>query len=639
MRRLLIAFWALVLIVFAYVINVRTSFSLGDKYYDEKVDFEETIDVDLGENIIEQEIKVDHDNFDGVMLYFSQPDERHFNDDYTEIYVKATISDQDNRVLDSHNIEYAFWDDGRDCIKIRFPEVSQSSGEKYILKIEPYNNNFDHPVLKLAKKTDDSYGKTTINGEESSYGIVYQSTFYNPSARTAAMVITVIVSIIILIALLFVLKIKRVENIYFVIALVCGVLMVFVFRPFFGYDEADHLARIYDISNGNLFPTRDAHNWPVAYLPSGFMDVSLGNYKQISDNLGNESTGANTYPNNMEYTGVYSPLSYLYQIPVMWLARIITNRPVVWTYIMRIGQLLISVLLIREIIKRARVGQKIIFVTALLPAVMDAVSFVSADTIFTIACLAMIVKVLNMLHDRSKLNRRNILILSICSLFVAIGKLMFFPLIFCLYLIPMSTQKKKDYLKISLIIAPILVLVFAWSFLASSFMFGAQGANAGHQISHYLANPIELVQVMAYSLYHSSGNHLSDLFGGNNAWYGPSINDGSLLPITFAAIFVLLALNEKFELTKRQRWLVFAIVAVEICCIAGSMLLVCMPPFHNEIVGIQGRYFTMLLPFAALLLARKKNNISLDVWRFVPMIIGLSYLVYIFRIIPVMCGA
>jgi Predicted membrane protein (DUF2142). len=440
-----------------------------------------------------------------------------------------------------------------------------------------------------------------------------------------------------LVASIFILRIKKLENIFLVIALVCGIILIFVARPFYGFDEADHLARIYDISNNHFFPTIDDDGWPVASVPSGFTSEYYGSYAKILRGLKYETKGEYGYKNNMEYTGVYSPLSYVIQIPMMWLARIITNRPVAWTYIVRIGQLVISALLVREIIKRAKVAQKVFFVIALLPATMEALSFVSADTIFSIATLALVSTTLNIVCAREKIDKNNKSILLLSALFVASGKLVFAPLIFVLFLIPMHTKKKKDYLRVIFTIVPILLLVLFWNALASPYMMGAQGLNAGHQISHYLSNPLEFVQVMGYSFFHSSGNHLSDLLGGNNRWYGPTINDGSLLPIIFAIMLIIVMLNEKFELSKGQRWLIAGIMVVEIGFIMGVMLLVCMPPYHSEIVGVQGRYFTMLIPFAAMLLARKKNNLQFDIWRYVPLVIMMTYMIFAFRIVLPMC--
>ncbi|MCQ2570745.1 MAG: DUF2142 domain-containing protein [Candidatus Saccharibacteria bacterium] len=637
MKRIFFVIWFLITVASFFVIGNYCQNYYSDSFYSEKVDFEDSIAYNLRENSFEQDIVVDNDNFSGVNLYFTRPGDAFIDADYVEGYVKFELFDEKNNLVDGYNIEYLFYDSGRDRIRIKVPTISDSKGKIYHLKLSSYRD-FGSLFFTLAKKTNDSYGETIINDEASEYGIVYESLYDGVALKTLMMVIAGVISIIIFVALLFIFKVTKLENIYLLIAMTCGIVLIFVANPYYGFDEADHLAHIYGISNGQILPERSEEGWPIVRVPGEFTDVLVNNYQRISQHIGSEADYENYFENNMEYTGVYSPLSYVFQVPLMWMARLATNRALVWSYIVRFGQLLIGVFLTREIIKRAKVGQKIFFAVALLPAYMCAMSFVSADCIFSIASLALFSTILNIINGHAKFNKKHAVLLFICALFAAVGKLMFFPLIFTLFLIPMTTKKKQDYKRVIMMILPILAIVLIWNLIAAPYMVSAQGINSGHQISYYLTNPIELIQLLAYSFFNSFGNHMSDLFGGRNAWYGPTINDGSLLPIIFAAIFALIVMNEKFEITKRQRYLILAIVGIEIACIMGSMLLVCMPPYHNEIVGIQGRYFTMLLPLIALLVVRKKNNLQYDFWRYVPATLLLCYLIYLLRFIVRMCS-
>lgn len=638
MKKLLFFVWAVIAIVFAYLVNFNSEGFYGINDFDGKVDFDDTVSYDLRKNIIEQEIVVAHNSFDGVAIYFEKPGERFiFNDEYYSAYFRFELYEGD-KYIDGYSVEYAFPDDGNDRIRLRFPEIRDSAGKTYRLKIYSYHDNGFTADIKLAKKTSSDYGRTLVNGEESEYGIYYSTYYQNHGYKMLASIVTIIVAIVTIITALCLLKVKKLENIYFVIALVVGVMLTFIARPYYGSDEGDHLARIYSVSNGFNLPPRSAdEGWPVVSVPVNLSGYYMNNYKEIAEKINSETNGYDYFWNNMEYTGVYSPFSYIIQVPIMWLSRIITNKPVLWIYMMRLGQLIICAFLIREIIKRTLVGQKLIFIVALLPASICAITFASADAVFSVACFALVSEILSIIKGGRAIDKKSATILWLSAFFVAIGKLMFFPLIFLLYLIPMETKLKKDYKKITLMIVPILAVVLIWNLVASPLITSSQGVNSGHQIAYYFSNPIELFQVLVHSFFNSFGNHLSDLFGGKNGWHGSFISDGSLLPIIFAVLTLYVIFSEKIELSKKQRTLVLAILVVELLCIMMSLLLVCMPPYAEEIVGIHGRYFAMLIPLFALLVARKGNQLKYNAWRYIPSVILLCYMIYIFRLVLEIC--
>lgn len=135
-----------------------------------------------------------------------------------------------------------------------------------------------------------------------------------------------------------------------------------------------------------------------------------------------------------------------------------------------------------------------------------------------------------------------------------------------------------------------------------------QGVNTMYLLKYYLHHPFELVQIIIYTFQHQFGNFINDVFGGFNKVYGSIIQDGSIFPIVFLIMYIVLVIKGENKLKDRPKIILGLILIATYILISLSLLLACTPIDKNEIYGIQGRYFIMFLFPIYLIFSNNRNK-------------------------------
>ena len=587
--------------------------------------------VDVNHHSLRQTIHVDRDNFSGIRVHSDVVKNKHAYSSWVEVYFKVSLYDGDE-LVDSYKYEKLFTDSDRaGHFDFEIEPIANSAGKDYELVIEPY---YDYDRIVEFSLIDMDIGESTakIDGEESGYSIAYEI-IYRRNHLTFYLLFVFILLVAQFIAIWLLSKNKKIEIKYAIIAITVGTTCAIIMPTYYWHDELFHYTRVYDIVNGHIIPETD-DGWPVAYIPNKDLYLGFNRYEQVHEKFLDEEKANELEEFDQEFSGVYSPISYIPSIIALAFAKaIMPDTAIYWTYIMRVVQLLCCVLIVYFAIKKTPIFKRTFAIVALIPAFLCATSFMSPDGILFSFLLLLFAQIFEIMKSRKKISKKQFLVLLASSVVVSITKLVYFPFVFAMLLIPFSRKMRGDKARIISIIILSFAITFVWNVFAVALLSGGQGVNMWYIISYYLKRPFELLQIMVYSFFKYGGNHINDLSALGDDAFMANIYDGTIVPVLFTFVIALTFFNEKSQLNKKSKIILGLILLATFGLISLSLLVACTPVRFTEIMGIQGRYFLPFIPVLAFIFANKKNNISEKVYEYLPEIILLIYFIYEMRIV------
>lgn len=588
----------LVLFVAFYACRFTSARLYTSKNFDinEVTEFKKT---DVKHNSYRQEFVASNDNLAGFRLY-PEINKARNKDYWTESYVNVGLYDfESNQLIAEHKYEKIFSNSYEYSLDFPIEKIPDSKDKKYYILIEPYFESDIYISDFIIGKIDNNPAelKLFINGEESEYTFFVDSLYEDDGPIILFGAIAFFVTLFFIIASILLKKTDKLENRYMIIALCIGLCLAAVASPFCGSDENSHYSRALAISNGEIITKTNEDGWPVTKMKPTEFFLGFKKYYQVGENYGLINQDEEDIEVDMEFAGVYSPLSYIAALPGLLLAKIIAPQSsTLRVHLMRIVQLVLCVIIARYAIKIAPYGKKVLFGVALLPPFIQSFCFVSADALLFACSLLLFAQILEIINSKKTISRKQYVILGLCSVIVSISKLVYFPLVLLLLLILINkktTRVEKGCL--IGIVAVSLAVTVGWNLIAVSMLTSGQGANAGYAISYYLTHPIELLQMLLHTNYLYGGNHIADMMGGANGAFTATIFDGAILPYVFLGLTATLIFNEKQKLNNKSRVLIFSVIALIFLLICLSLLVACIQVGYPNILGIQGRYFIPLL--------------------------------------------
>lgn len=560
------------------------------------------------DEVIVQKIAAKEDNFYKVKLYLNGiRDSVYENDECKELYAVFSIEDENHNVIEKYKVSRVFLEEDG-TVPFVFKPIEDSKGKIYYLKLESYKNQ--NINMKFAVNNTQEQYEMWIDDKLTDNSLLYLTSYKTDYDNSIFLIVTFIISCIFISLTIIFIKMKfNMEKQYLFLAICISFLMIFLSSPFAGHDEISHWGRVYELSRGNLISdVKD--DWLYASVPNA--DIGFGKYSEISLHM--NPNGQDTKI-DMQYTSVYSPISYLPQIIGLNIAKVILPNSFYWSYFVRITQAIFCIICTYFAIKWIPVGKKIVFFIGLLPTYIQATSLISADACLVSSSILFIAKILQVSLSKDKIKRKDYILLFILSATLALSKLVYIPL--CLLLLFIPYKRKEGKKEIGIILILTLCITILWNGIALNSLMQGQGGNTSYYIKEILTNPIHFLQITFYSFFNQIGNHISDLFGGQNRWQSNIIYDSTIIPLLFFILYIYLTFNEdKDILNKKEKRYLSIILIITYVLISTSLYISCTPIYHDEIIGIQGRYLLpFLLPIYFLIpKGNKKTKINLSIF-------------------------
>ena len=409
----------------------------------------------------------------------------------------------------------------------------------------------------------------------------------------------------------------KVHQLFLVFASVLGILLVFATPLGAVPDEMGHFRRAYEIAEGHFVSNHNEQGRGGNYLPKAINDLDI--FSNISGTTKGDYTYESLLPllnnsdNRDEYvfqdfgtTALYSPLAYTPQVIGIEIGRVFNLSIAISMYLARLFNLLFWIVVLYFAIKFIPIGKSVICLLMLSPISLQAAASCQIDAFTNVVIIGMISFVLYEMKKAKLLSHREKIVAIALSVALALSKIVYLPLCFLLVLLPRSCFKSRKNKVVSLIVifALATILNLAWLAIASKYLVEFQpGVDTPAQVHYIFTNPFRYILVV-FRTYAENG--LAYLIGSilpNLGWFHILTSQTYAIILAFFALYVYLSEDKaEMKITPPQKLVIFVVTATIIALTSTSLYVQWTALKAPIISGIQGRYFTALLPLGLLLI-------------------------------------
>jgi uncharacterized membrane protein len=407
---------------------------------------------------------------------------------------------------------------------------------------------------------------------------------------------------------------EKIQNLFVFLAIIFGLSFLALIPPFQVPDEMTHFLRSYQVAEGGWISVKKGA-LSGGELPTGLWQI----YRDFSDLPGHRDRkvrlsfadyrdrfGQTLDRSRREFVGFpntsnYSALVYLPQAAGIYLGNVFGGSALTLFYLGRLANLLAWIALIYWAIRSAAFFPCVLLVSAMLPMSLQQAASLSADALVNGTCTLYVVLCMKhaLLRDK-RIEGRELALLAILSLAVALMKQAYLPLVLMVWLIPSSrfSGRGSRILFASLVSLGALLAFGAWAYVVTQVAVPMRAeAQPLHQLQSLLRHPLDFLALTARTYVANSLGYLEQ-FLGQLGWLDVVL-PRSLIGLLAASLLATSLLDQNPELDIPWRLKISYLGIALLCLLSLSMAIwvTWTPPGAALIDGIQGRYF---IPFALL---------------------------------------
>ena len=401
--------------------------------------------------------------------------------------------------------------------------------------------------------------------------------------------------------------ISRVEGFLILIILTFGIPTVLLIPPGAGYDEEDHLVRVWELAALSFIPAQMSARemrYPIMFRDLAYRQQSVAGI--VDPDFWQRYAGTSLYERGYVHReintkSVYSPALLLPQAIMMRFGRQADLPALSLFYLCRFASLSSYLILSWLAIRWIPFGEWILLVLATSPMALFQAATISPDAISNGIGFLFIAGCLRVAESKEIGWREwGSLIILIFLLFLA--KLNLLPLILLPFLlIPASRfiNKRMYAFLLGITITLFLTEVAGWNIITSTRLdpLLANDANLTVQTQYILSHPLLFLQIVLMDFLANGLVYFQEWINGYGYYYWtpPLVVSIFFLLSLAAAIWIASStdrVNRKFRIV-----FILTFVAGYLATIA-SLYLTFTPVGSDQIFGVQGRYF---IPLALLL--------------------------------------
>lgn len=404
------------------------------------------------------------------------------------------------------------------------------------------------------------------------------------------------------------------EKIFLVFVLFIGLFMVFFIPPFQSQDEPNHFKRAYSVALFKFFPVRNIDSTLGGSLPCALQDFinaasdtgsevvyaqsgyrySFSEFKKLLHlKIEKDKQCFLNYPN----MAIYSPAAYLPQSAGILAASLFTQKVLFMFLTARIFNLLFFALLCFYAIKTTPYLKWVFVLVLSCPMSLALASSLSADAVLSGCCALFFAKVLEALSSHKTVNGRDILVLAVLGLIIALTKQSFWFLLF-IFLIPKDSFKNNYSAALAAVLVPSFCFYVLWSLFASSVMVPLNDSDSASHIAYITAHPLSFCVLVFKTVFNTEVLYQAIGVLGWKSLYLHKLYYAGFLIILFANLFCVE--NNGLELSWQQRCICILSAVFNVVLICATTFCFWTYKTTFNYIELQGRY---LLPFVLPLCA------------------------------------
>lgn len=408
---------------------------------------------------------------------------------------------------------------------------------------------------------------------------------------------------------------SRKENVYLALALSCGLVMAAVNPPFIGVpDEQAHYWKAWSVALGEIVCR------PDNMIPKSALDISSGGgapalaeipgvgkrvvlgatidkvFEKDSDEL---AVGGRAVCNAI-------PIGHLPQALGLRVGRALGLSALGELYLARFANLAASVAVVALAISVIPFGKMVLLVVGLLPMTIQQFASLNYDGLHIGLCFLFIAYALRLsvAPERPAPPGRlaALAALGLLAFNVKFGYVGLALLVFVLPPEAFATRRRYWLSTLGFVAANVLVSWAAYTYLSGTGGDGSPGqpgVNASVQVSQAAASPAQFPLILITTLYVDLHYYL-ETFLFKPGWLRKSLPPWWYLSLLAGTFLLLRNETETVPLTRRQRFVLLGVFAVNFLVVFFSMYVNWTKVGEGRIEGVQGRYLLGVAPLAIL---------------------------------------
>ena len=388
--------------------------------------------------------------------------------------------------------------------------------------------------------------------------------------------------------------------------------MVLLIPPGAGYDEEDHLVRVWELSAFSFIPAQlsaQEMKYPIIFRDIAYRQQAVAGI--IDAGFWQRYSGTSLYERGYVHRkintkSVYSPALLLPQaITMRYLGRQANLPALTVFYLCRFAGLISYLILVWLAIRLMPFGKWILLVLAVSPMALFQATTISTDAISNGIGFLFIAGCLSVAASKEIGWREcGYLILLIFLLFLA--KLNLLPLVLLPFLLTPPSKFIKKTIYLFLLAAAVILFIVevaGWNLITSTRLepLLANEANLTAQLLYILGHPLIFFQAIINDFITNGLSYFQGWINGYGYYYWT--------PPQIVSLFFLLSLGSATliastsdQISKKFRIIFILVFVTGYLATIVSLYLTFTPVGSDQVFGVQGRYFIpLVLPLFLLL--------------------------------------
>lgn len=307
-------------------------------------------------------------------------------------------------------------------------------------------------------------------------------------------------------------------------------------------------------------------------------------------------------------------LGHVSQALFIKIVTLFTNSPLVIFYFGRLGNFIVSFLILYFAIKICPRYKNIILFIGLTPMFVQQITSLSYDAIVNSISLLFIAYVLELITSKKVISFSSLLIPILFLTIILTVKFVYLPLIVLLFFIPKNKFKNK--LQRICYYASIFIVPGLIYYVVNNILYHGDSTLvstvSGKNLEYILNHPLQLFPIAVKTLKVNGWFYLKSIVGFFD-WFRYSLSDFSVFAWYICMFYLIFGHDGILKNKKVVQYLIFCFgILISIAGIFASMYFSWSAYKLSYVDGVQGRYFIpLIMPFMLIMMPKvKKFNLN-----------------------------